>query len=93
VERVASEPGVTRERAVSDVLGLTRNPADALAAVVGWRALWKLRRQHEVREPSSTLRAYHDRLLAAGPIALPLVAERAFGRDAWEAALEALLAS
>jgi len=47
VERVASEPGVTPERALSDVLELTRNPADALAAVVGWRALWSLRRQRE----------------------------------------------
>lgn len=93
VERVASEPGVTAERALSDVLELTRSPADALAGVVGWRALWKLRRQHEIREPSSTLRAFHDRLLAGGPIALPLVAERAFGREAWVAALEELLAS
>lgn len=93
IERVASEPGVTPERAVSDVLELTRNPADALAGVIGWRALWKLRRQHEIREPSSTLRAFHDRLLAGGPIALPLLAEQAFGREAWDAALAELLES
>lgn len=93
VERVASEPGVTPERALSDVLELTRSPTDALAGVVGWQALWKLRRQHEAREPSSTLRAYHDRTLAAGPIALPLVAEQGFGREAWQAVLEELLSS
>jgi hypothetical protein len=93
VERVASEPGVTAERALSDVLELTRSPGDALAGVVGWRALWSLRRQHEIREPSSTLRAFHDRLLAGGPIALPLVAARAFGSEAWDAALAELLAS
>mgnify|MGYP006993419668 FL=1 len=78
---------------MSDVLELTRNPGDALAGVIGWRVLWKLRRQHEIREPSSTLRAFHDRLLAGGPIALPLVAERAFGREAWDAALAELLES
>ena len=93
VERVASEPGVTPERALSDVLELTRNPADALAAVVGWRALWSLRRQRERAGRGESLRDLHDRLLAGGPIALPLLAEQAFGRAAWDAALAELLES
>jgi len=93
IERVASEPGVTPERAVSDVLELTRSPTDALAGVIGWRALWNLRRQRERAAPGSSLRDFHDRLLAGGPIALPLLAERAFGREAWESTLAELLAS
>ncbi|MCU0767247.1 MAG: DUF885 domain-containing protein [Gammaproteobacteria bacterium] len=90
MDRLASEPGVSRERAFSDVLELTQRPADALAGVTGWRALWCLRDRVERVEGLST-RQFHDRLLAGGPIALPLVAEQAFGPQAWQAALERLL--
>ncbi len=34
---------------------------------------------------------FHDQLLAGGPIALPLLAEQAFGREAWDAVLTELL--
>jgi len=91
VERLASEPGVTQERALSDVLELTRCPGDALAGVVGWRALWLLR--NRVTAAGTPLGEFHDRLLAGGPIALPLLAEQAFGREVWDAVLTALLES
>jgi uncharacterized protein (DUF885 family) len=91
VERLASEPGVSPERALSDVLELTRCPGDALAGVIGWRALWLLRRR--VTAAGMPLGEFHDRLLAGGPIALPLLAEQSFGREAWDAVLADLLES
>ncbi len=89
-DRLASEPGVSRERALSDVLELTQRPTDALAGVVGWRLLWRLRDEAE-RSQGLSVRSFHDRLLAAGPIALPLVAEQVFGAQAWQATLERAL--
>jgi hypothetical protein len=90
VGRLTKEPGISAERAFSDVLEISQRPGDALAAVAGWRALWLLR-SHVQQDQGVSVRQFHDRLLAGGPIALPLLAESAFGREAWDAACRELL--
>jgi hypothetical protein len=70
---------------------ISRRPTDAFMALLGAELIEHLcRRQRELR-PDATLRSLHEELLAHGAVALPLVVQRACGRNTWEQALKEVL--
>ncbi|MEJ2694416.1 MAG: DUF885 family protein [Candidatus Thiodiazotropha sp.] len=70
---------------------ISRRPTDAFMALLGAELLKQLALLLKEREPASSLMGFHERLLAAGPVALPLVVRRAFGTELWQATLEKVL--
>jgi uncharacterized protein (DUF885 family) len=90
-DRMVSALGFPREHAEADLAWYTRSPTIPLGYATGWALLNALRDQVVGGGSGLTLRAFHDRLLSVGSIAMPLVIERAFGRDAWIAARNAIL--
>jgi hypothetical protein len=70
--RIANGAG----RGESDLVRLVRRPGEALAGVLGWLDLKRAKERAASREGKGfSERAFHDRLLAAGAIPLPLVIE------------------
>ncbi|MGD2082582.1 MAG: DUF885 family protein [Chromatiales bacterium] len=90
VERLAALPGVGPERARRQVLGVSREPGRALAALTGWRMIETLRDLLRRHDRGYAADAFHHRLLAAGPTALPLVIQSGFGQPAWDGVVEEL---
>ncbi|MEA3278930.1 MAG: DUF885 family protein [Pseudomonadota bacterium] len=71
----------------SDLVRLARQPGDALAGVLGWRALGQVRELLARREGDLfSERAFHDRLLSRGPIPLSLILEQEVGHEQWREA-------
>ena len=59
---------------------ICRSPGEALAGALGALLIETARRR---LEPELGRRAYHDRLLRHGPVAVPLVLRTEFGTDLW----------
>jgi len=78
--------GLDRPTALATLAGIAERPGNALAAVLGWRML------ERVRPADSAARAFNDRLVGLGPIPLPLALRYAFGDDMARAAIAALCA-
>jgi uncharacterized protein (DUF885 family) len=85
LQRVQALPRMNRERAHFALTRLCREPSDALAGAVGGCLLEALQRGRSETDGASQLGPFHDRLLSAGPVALPLVVRRVFGEPAWQA--------
>ena len=83
--RMCSELGFTRGQALADLDWYSRAPTVPMGYAVGW-ALINAARDRLRAAPGFTLRGFHDRLLSAGSIALPLVLASRFGPDLWRAA-------
>ncbi len=83
--RLCTLPGFTPAQAEADLLRLSRQPGDALAALIGLQVILALRDVQQQQDPLFSLREFHQRLLGAGAVAAPLVARQAFGQEAWEA--------
>jgi hypothetical protein len=70
---------------------ISRRPTDAFMALLGADLIELLGSRISAQDPAKTLKDFHERLLAAGPVALPLVVQRAFGHEQWQAAIEQVL--
>ncbi len=70
---------------------ISRRPTDAFMALLGADLIELLSRRQRERQPGLGLLAFHERLLAAGPVALPLAVQRAFGPEMWRESLAELL--
>lgn len=89
-ERLANHLGFPRSQALADVTWYSRAPTTPLGYATGWAAINALR--NRVGAASTGLKIFHDRLLAAGAIALPLAIARGFGEEAWAAVCGELFA-
>jgi uncharacterized protein (DUF885 family) len=68
-----------RAQACGDLKWYSQSPAVPMGYALGWSIINRLRRQEKTRlGPRFDLRGFHDRLLSAGSIALPLVEQRHF---------------
>jgi uncharacterized protein (DUF885 family) len=68
-----------RAQACGDLNWYSQSPSVPMGYALGWSIINRLRAQERARLGSSfDLRAFHDRLLSAGSIALPLVEQRHF---------------
>lgn len=77
--------GFPRSQALADLTWYTRAPTVPLGYATGWALINALRDRLRARDAAFTLTKFHDRLIAAGSIALPLVIARQFGADDWRA--------
>lgn len=87
--RMVQHLGFPREQAMADLTWYTRAPGIPMGYATGW-ALINAARERAQAQPGFALKDFHDRLLSAGSIALPLVLQRAFGPTLWSAAREAV---
>lgn len=83
-DRMVEVLGFPRAQALADLAWYSRAPATPMGYAVGWRMINTLRRRIETADEAFDLRAFHDRLLGAGSVALPLAIRRQFGDRDWE---------
>jgi uncharacterized protein (DUF885 family) len=70
-----------REQACGDLNWYSQSPSGPMGYALGWSIINRLRRQEqESLGGKFTLRGFHDKLLSAGSISLPLVERRHFTR-------------
>jgi uncharacterized protein (DUF885 family) len=82
-DRMVQVLGFPRSQALADLAWYTQSPTVPLGYATGWALINALRDHLRATEAGFTLRGFHDRLLSAGAIALPLGIRRAFGEDTW----------
>jgi hypothetical protein len=70
---------------------ISRRPTDAFMALLGADLLEHLSGWYLEEHPESTLKLLHEQLMVHGTVALPLVIQRACGRERWEQALQEVL--
>lgn len=89
-DRMVAALGFPRSQAQADLAWYTRSPSVPLGYATGWALINALRDHVLDEERGERLRAFHDRLLSVGSIAVPLVIRRAFGEPEWRAAKSAV---
>ncbi len=83
-ERLVTYLGFPRAQALAELKWYTHSPTVPMGYATGWALINALRdRVRALSGRALELSAFHDRLLSAGSIALPLVIRRAFGEDTW----------
>jgi hypothetical protein len=70
---------------------ISRRPTDAFMALLGAELIEHLCQRQLEQRHGLTLRSLHEELLAHGAVALPLVVQRAYGRETWEQSLKEVL--
>lgn len=82
--RLSDTLGFPPAQAAAEVSWYSRAPTVPLCYATGWALINAVRAGAGM--DASALKGFHDRLLSAGSIALPLVVQRAFGESVWIAA-------
>lgn len=85
-ERMQTSLGFTREQALADLNWYSRSPTVPMGYATGWRMMTEAR--DLALEQGMSLKAFHDRVLAGGSIALSLVLKQSFGEAFWETVSE-----
>jgi uncharacterized protein (DUF885 family) len=83
-ERMATHLGFPREQALADLRWYSRAPTVPMGYATGWALINALRDRAGPQNGGGGLKEFHDRLLSAGSIGLPLVIRRVFGVDMWQ---------
>jgi uncharacterized protein (DUF885 family) len=83
-QRLVEALGFSPAHALAELTWYTRAPTVPLGYAIGWSIINALRDEWRARNPAAPLKDFHDRLLSAGSIALPLVIERVFGASLWQ---------
>jgi uncharacterized protein (DUF885 family) len=86
-DRMVQALGFPRAHAIADITWYTQSPTVPMGYATGWALINSLRK----RAAGNSLQAFHDRLLSAGAIALPLGIRRSFGDDTWAAVKQDVL--
>lgn len=84
--RMQTSLGFTREQALADLNWYTQSPTVPMGYATGWRLMTAAREL--ALEQGMSLKDFHDRVLAGGSIALPLVLKPSFGEAFWDAVSE-----
>ncbi|NOQ82205.1 MAG: DUF885 family protein [Methylophaga sp.] len=81
-QKMVDALGFSHEQAMGELNWYSQSPTIPMSYAVGWALINALR---EIVNPGNTaeLKAFHDKLLSSGSIALPLVIQRQFGIDIW----------
>ena len=88
--RMQQELGFTHGQAMADLSWYTHAPTVPMGYATGWALLSETRNRLQGSDALFNLRDFHDRLLAAGSVALPLVIRRQFGTPLWESVRRAV---
>jgi uncharacterized protein (DUF885 family) len=89
--RMRDALGFTERQAAADLIWYTRAPGTPMGYALGWALINAARERLQSEAEDFTLRSFHDRLLAAGSVALPLALEAGFGTDLRQATVDAVL--
>ncbi len=97
--QIDSHQALQRLKTLSDIpcwaevslTAISRRPTDAFMALLGADLIGHLQQLLARRQPDLSLCDFHERLLAHGAVALPLVVQRAFGSEIWQETLEGVL--
>ncbi|MFQ5544434.1 MAG: DUF885 family protein, partial [Acidiferrobacterales bacterium] len=84
-DRMVTHLGFPREQALADLKWYSRSPTVPMGYATGWALINAVRDRVRLQDAGFGLKAFHDRLLSAGSIALPLVIRDAFGKAMWTA--------
>lgn len=82
-ERLVTHLGFPRAQAQAELRWYTHSPTAPMGYATGWALINALRDRARLAGRAFDLKHFHDRLLSAGSIALPLVIRRVFGADMW----------
>jgi uncharacterized protein (DUF885 family) len=82
-EEMVSKLGFSKAQALSECHWYSQSPTVPMSYAVGWALIIALR---DIVQPADgdELKAFHDKLLSCGSIALPLVIEHQFGSEIWQ---------
>lgn len=82
--RMQEALGFPREQAMADLIWYTRAPGVPMGYATGWALITDARARLQRQNADMSLKDFHDRLLASGSAALPLVLDRGFGTELWQ---------
>ncbi|MES9940029.1 MAG: DUF885 family protein [Candidatus Thiodiazotropha sp. 6PLUC2] len=93
--QIDSRQALERLKPLSDIpcwaevslTAISRRPTDAFMALLGADLLEHLSNQYIQANPGSSPLTLHEQLLSHGPVALPLVVQRACGQEIWDRAV------
>lgn len=82
-QKMVDTLGFSYEQAMGELHWYSQSPTIPMSYAVGWALINALR---DIINPANKieLKVFHDKLLASGSIALPLVIQRQFGDDLWQ---------
>lgn len=82
-QEMVDKLGFSEAQAKGECNWYSRSPTVPMSYAVGWALINALR---DIIKPANTeeLKAFHDKLLSCGSVALPLVIEHQFGNDVWQ---------
>lgn len=81
-QKMVDALGFSHDQAMSELRWYSQSPTVPMSYAVGWALINALR---DIINPTDNteLKAFHDKLLASGSIALPLVIQHQFGENIW----------
>jgi uncharacterized protein (DUF885 family) len=82
--------GFPRQQAMADLAWYSQAPTTPMGYATGWALINAARAHLTAQDTPLPLREFHDRLLAPGSMALPLVLQQAFGDDVAQQAIAAV---
>jgi hypothetical protein len=96
---IESRQALERLKALSNIpcwaevslTAISRRPTDAFMTLLGMDLIARLGHMLQERQPEMSRMDFHEKLLAHGPVALPLVVQRAFGHELWDEAISGVL--
>ncbi|MFW5450007.1 MAG: DUF885 domain-containing protein [Methylophagaceae bacterium] len=82
-QKMVDTLGFSHEQAMGELRWYSQSPSIPMSYAVGWALINALR---DLINPSNNeeLKAFHDKLLTSGSIALSLVIQRQFGDELWQ---------
>jgi len=81
-QKMVDALGFSHEQAMGELSWYSQSPTVPMSYAVGWALINALRDIVNPRD-NIELKAFHDKLLASGSIALPLVIQHQFGENTW----------
>lgn len=84
VQKMISILGFAPEQAKGEIYWYSHAPTVPMGYATGWALINAARRDRLPQSSPDTLQEFHDQLLSAGSIALPVVLRRAFGEPLWQ---------
>ncbi|HKK07084.1 MAG TPA: DUF885 domain-containing protein [Gammaproteobacteria bacterium] len=84
IERMSESLGFTPTQARGELTWYSLAPSVPMGYATGWALINAARTRLRAVEPGLSLRDFHDRLLGAGSVGLPLVIRSNFGAPFWD---------
>jgi len=81
--RMQAALGMSRQQAMADLRWYSHAPTVPMGYATGWALINASRSRLQASQPDFNLKAFHDALIGAGSIALPLVLRQSFGEPLW----------